>query len=129
VLEALKHFDLAASFFPGVEQAQHPVPALSAWLQAAAPRLPACGGGRRLLLVCPEGSGQGSLDRIVQQAAGVTPSVVFDSDVSLVLCWETQEIALPRAAAALVAGRLDCVQIASRLHTRIDVHWTPLPLA
>jgi len=129
VLDALKHFDLATVFFPGVEQAQHPVPALRAWLQAAAPRLPACGGARRLLLVCPEGSGRGSLDRIVEQATGVTPSVVFDADVSLVLCWETQEIALPRAAAALVADRPDCARIATRLHTRVDVHWTPMPSA
>jgi hypothetical protein len=127
VCEALEQIDLATVFFPGLEHAQQATPALRAWLGAAVPRLSDCGGGRRLLLVCPEGSGRGELGPIVRRASGQTPSVVFDTDANLVLCWETEGIPLVWAATALLGDRPECARIADRLHTRIDVRWTPLP--
>jgi len=127
ILAALKELDLPKIFFQGVAESGAMDPALRGWLAKALPRLPACGGARRLLLVCPEGSDQQQLGQVVRQLTHQQPSLVFDSDVNLVLCCEAQDMSLTRAASALLGDRADCARIAPRLHTRIDVAWSPMP--
>ncbi len=53
-------------------------------------------------------------------------TMLFDTDVNLVLCCEMQDLPLSRAAATLVAARPECARIAARLHTRIDVAWSAI---
>jgi len=126
ILAALKELDLPQIFFEGVAASGAADPAVRGWLAKALPRLPVCGCAR-LLLVCPEGSGQQQLGKVVRELTRETPSLVFDSDVNLVLCCEAQDIPLTRAAAALLGERADCARIAARLHARIDVAWSPMP--
>jgi hypothetical protein len=44
----------------------------------------------------------------------------------VVLLFETGGLSLKHAAAALIDSRIDLTEVASRLHTRSDVTWTPL---
>ncbi|NQU22531.1 MAG: protein kinase, partial [Candidatus Nealsonbacteria bacterium] len=112
---------------------------LGSLLEAAAPVLPQCGGSQRLVLVCPESSNNGGTASPASSDAGDArlqetfrrqldekPSVVHDSDGDLVLCFEAQGIPLATVATRLVDNRADYAQAASRLHTRIDVSWSPL---
>ena len=92
----------------------------------ATPRLPACGGGKRVLLVLPEGSDPAAIQSSLKTDFDETSSVVFDHDGEMVLCHEVESISLTRAAAALADNRPDYADAASRLHTRADVCWTSL---
>jgi len=96
-------------------------------LRQAAPRLTGCGGARRLLLVMPRGSDP-SLPSSYQQAAEVIPSVAWDSDADLTVCFEVEQLSLAHAAAALIDYRSDYAEAARRMHTRLDVPWTVMPL-
>ena len=95
-------------------------------ISAAAPRLPACGGGKRILLVLPEGSDPAAIQSDLERNLDETSSVVFDRDGDIVLCHEVERISLARAAAALADNRPDYADAASRLHTRVDIRWTSL---
>ena len=92
----------------------------------ATPRLPACGGGKRILLVLPEGSDAAAIQSDLEENLNETSSVAFDRDGDIVLCHEVERISLARAAAALADNRPDYADAASRLHTRADVRWTSL---
>lgn len=126
VYGALQRIDFARLIFRNREGTAG-ADSFLAWLEAAQPRLSVCGGTRRLLLVCPEGPAGDDLGPLVAEQAGQGISVVRDSDVNLVLCSEMSDLPLARAAAVLLGGRPERAQIASRLHTRVDIAWTPLP--
>ena len=49
-------------------------------------------------------------------------------DPQLTVCIEREQISLRDVAATLVAGRSKFAELASRLHTRVDVSWAPLRL-
>jgi hypothetical protein len=92
-------------------------------LADAEPVLAACGGARRLLVVSPDDElarlpGDGS------DGTHPTPSVVIDTDADLILCHEIERLSIARAAAMLIDRRPDYEEVASHLHTRIDVVWT-----
>jgi eukaryotic-like serine/threonine-protein kinase len=95
-------------------------------ITAATPRLPACGGGKRILLVLPEGSDASAIQSDLEENCDETSSVVFDRDGDIVLCHEVETISLARVAAALADNRPDYADAASRLHTRADIRWTSL---
>ena len=70
-----------------------------------------------------------SPDSLAKQVGGEfshPPTVVPDASGDVVLLFETGELSLKHVAAALVDSRLDLTEVASRLHTRSDVTWTPL---
>ncbi|HUY32749.1 MAG TPA: tubulin-like doman-containing protein [Pirellulales bacterium] len=95
-------------------------------LKAAAPRLGACGGARRLLLVAPEGRSLEPLARQIGEEAGQAPTVIMDAESDALLCFEAEDLPVTRMAAAVLDGRFQIVDVASRLHARIDVAWSPL---
>ena len=103
-----------------------PAQVKEALLEAAMPPLLQAGGSQRLLLVCPEGSDDTALQEAFRRHLEEKPSVVHDSDGDLVLCYEAERLPLATVAARLIQNRPDYAQAASRLHTRIDVKWTPL---
>ena len=94
-------------------------------VEAATPRLSACGGGRRLLLVVPDGFSTDEFRRQLGETAAKT-TVMTDADTDVRLCCETEQVELKRVAAVLLDNRYQAVELASRLHTRIDVAWSPL---
>jgi hypothetical protein len=99
---------------------------LTAGLKAAQPKLGPCGGARRLLLVAPEDLAPGQLLEQLRLKVEGGPSLLTAPSDGVLLCYELQELALRHVAAALLEGRLPYVELASRLHTRIDVPWATL---
>jgi predicted metal-dependent hydrolase len=99
---------------------------LGVHLEKAAPRLLSCGGSRRLLVVLPDGCSDEQVREAVDAHVSESPTVAFDSDFDMVLCWEMREMPISRVGLALIDYRADYAQVASRLYTRVDV--APLPL-
>jgi len=97
-----------------------------AGVKSAKPRLSQCGGARRLLLAAPNEFPLERLLREVGGEVGETPTVVADAENRVLFCYEAEQLSLRRVAAALLDRRFQNVEIAARLHTRIDVNWSPL---
>ncbi len=127
VLAALRDIPIDNALL-GTGDAAQQLERLHACVATARPALLDCAGSQRLLAVLPEGSATGTLQTALSQFAGPAATLVADKDVDLILCYEQQELSLVHVAARLIEGRNDYAQIASRLHTRIDVTWTELPL-
>jgi len=45
----------------------------------------------------------------------------------VLLCWEVSQLPLLRAAARLVGEHRDAMDLARKVHTRIDISWTEPP--
>ena len=103
-----------------------PMFSVPAGLQAATPSLPHCGGARRLLLLIPADLSSAELIRRVRDEVAASPTVVADKENEVLLCYEMEQLPLPRVAAAVLDQRFQNVEVASRLHTRIDVQWSNL---
>ena len=125
ILDTLKHIDVAAPLLP-TRDGSRDTQQLEASLEAAAPRLHDCGGSKRLLLVLPEASDPAPVRQVLENDFQETASVVFDSDGDMVLCCEVEQLPLVAAAVRITDNRADYIQAAARLHTRVDVKWTPL---
>ena len=96
---------------------------LKACLEDAAPRLETCGGNRRLWLFGACDATRESLRAAIELETSRIPSVVVDSHVDFVVGWEVEGMSLPRVAAYLMDNQRDAAQLASRLHTRVDIAW------
>ena len=67
-----------------------------------------------------------------QKIAADLPSatVIPTAQSDLMVCHEVENLDVCRVAARLVEGRRDYVEIpAKRLHTRVDVTWSEMPLS
>jgi len=127
VLARLGSIDIAGSALTGENEAQP----IRRCLAGAKPLLPVCGGKRRLYCILPAESAQNLTSEMLATQIGPAefqqpPSVVPDASGDVVLLFETGELSLPHAAAALIDSRIDLTEVAGRLHTRADVTWTPL---
>jgi hypothetical protein len=127
VLGRLGAIDIAGSAL-GVEGDDH---SIRRCLEGARPVLPPCGGKRRLFCILPAESAQKLTSETLAAQIGPAefqqkPTVVPDASGDVVLLYETGELSLKHAAAALIDSRVDLTEAASRLHTRSDVTWTPL---
>ncbi|HVU87513.1 MAG TPA: tubulin-like doman-containing protein [Pirellulales bacterium] len=101
---------------------------LRSCLAEAMPELAMCGGNRRLLVLTNRPEDVAALAEGVTRIAGHAPSVVVDSANDPALCYEVAGLPLWEVAASLVDGQPHCAALASRLHTRCDIEWTPLAL-
>jgi hypothetical protein len=126
ILRALKNVAAREMSTAGECGGGGPIFSLTAGLKAALPRLSKCGGARRLLLVTPEDLPPQQLREQVGREVGATPTVVAGSGNGVLLCYEVQDLTLRRVGAALLNGRTSFVEVAARLHTRIDVPWATL---
>lgn len=97
---------------------------LAAGLKAATPRLDRCGGARRLLLITPEADLAAQWTEQLGGDMAEPPTVIADADEDVLLCYEAEQLPLDRVAAAVLDGRTQLIEGASRLHTRIDVPWS-----
>lgn len=126
VLHALKQINITNFFSPPGSPRDSKGVGLNTCLNMATPRLLACGAAKRLLLVIPENANSANVQQAVQQQLHQQPTVVVDSDGDIVLCQEAEQLS-PRSVAAYLANQREQVpQLAARLHTRVDVTWTPL---
>jgi eukaryotic-like serine/threonine-protein kinase len=126
VLRALKEVTLQEIRTQGEGAAAAGLFSLARGVEAAAPRLAKCGGGRRLLLVVPDGFSGDELLRQLGPTASSKITVASDADADVRFCCEMEQVGLKRVAAVLLDHRYQAVELAARLHTRIDVAWTPL---
>ena len=125
VVGAMRSLDVADILFH--DEAESVTSAFTQSLAAAQPQLLRCGGARRLLVMLPKNSTHVRPLRILHEQFGETPSVSRNNDGDFVLCYEVEGISLTQAAVTIIDGRRDFVEFAGRLHTRTDVHWSPLP--
>ncbi|MFV2066614.1 MAG: tubulin-like doman-containing protein [Pirellulales bacterium] len=105
---------------------EKPGNALEACLEAATPSWTGCGGARRLLLVLPERAEAASLAQQIVADHSAAPSIVHDPDPEVRFCFEVERLPLAALARSLVEHNTSYIDIAARLHTRIDVEWTKL---
>jgi hypothetical protein len=54
------------------------------------------------------------------------PTVIANAENEVLFCYEGEQLVLRRVANALLGQRRQNVELASRLHTRIDVQWMQL---
>jgi hypothetical protein len=101
---------------------------LSVFLQSccdlASPKLlKLSGGAQRLLLAVPESLDASRLGAEVHRLSGDPPTLVPEGWQEPLICYEAESLALDRLSARFLQGRPDCRELASRLHTRVDVSW------
>jgi len=95
-------------------------------LQVVTPPWLKCGGDRRLLITVPEGASAAGLVRQIEHLASVQPSLASGDDVDVALCCEVHRVPLAEVAGLLVEEHPELVDVANRVHTRLDVAWTQL---
>lgn len=95
-------------------------------LKSAAPLLSKCGGARRLVLIAPHDLPSAELTRQLGDDLPAAPTVVTDAGHNVIVCYEAEQLSLQHVAAALLDRRSQYREVASRLHTRVDVQWSPL---
>ncbi len=127
VVSIMKQLDVADVLFQDEDAQQNEVATMAECLAAAKPRILACGGAKRLLLMLPKGSTQVRPIEILHQEMHEIPSVVENCDGDFILCYEVEQISLTQAAVSLIEERRDLAEAASRLQTRTDVSWSSLP--
>ncbi len=81
---------------------------------------------RRLLLVTPDDLSPVELLKQISNEVLQPPTAVADKENEVLLCYEMEQLPLRRVAAAVLDHRFQNVEVASRLHTRIDVSWPAL---
>jgi hypothetical protein len=121
----LKEISIAPVVLDASLTAERQAERLRACVDAARPRLTDCGGSQHLLAIVPKNSAGSALHDAVSQL-DPPATLVNDSDADLVFCYEVQDLSLSNVAARLIENRSDFVQIAARLHTRMDVAWSGL---
>jgi hypothetical protein len=94
---------------------------------ASQPRLAAVGGSRRRVLLLRESGQQESVREQFERCSGSAVRVECDADADVTLVTEMEQLSLRRVAALLAASRADCARLAARLHTRVDIAWSPIP--
>ncbi len=122
LLAALREVDVG-SYLPA--DCEDPPSVLQACLRAAEPRLVDCGGAKTLLLVTSQHDPQRSPAAILRRDLDQPATEVYDATADPVLCREMAGLPLEAVAAALCENRPDYAEAASRLHTRVDIHWRP----
>ncbi len=127
VVGMMKQMDVSDVLFHNDDSPESEVDTLRECLTAAKPRLMACGGAKRLLVMLPKGSSQVRPIEIVHGELKETPSVVENCDGDFILCYESEQVSLTQAAVTIIDGRRDFAEAASRLHTRNNVGWSNLP--
>ena len=126
VQRALAGLDVARLFVESFGDSHAAADQLRASLSAARPLLMACGGTRRRFVSVPKSDGD---EKLVELARGVvepSPTVVTSRAHEIVSCCELGSLSVIDIANSLVDDRPDLIELAARLHTRVDVEWCRL---
>jgi hypothetical protein len=127
ILRMLKQFAVAETTAALEDRPHEPLFEIQAGLKEALPgRLRACGGQQRLLLVVPEQLAATVSGQSPGNGQTLAPTVLADAGSDILVCYEIEDQPLRRIAAEVLDQRFQAVEVASRLHTRTDVAWTPL---
>lgn len=96
---------------------------MQAWIDGSTPKLMDCGGAKRMLMVVGDPSEIAPIKQRIERASGDDVTAVACPGSDMLLCCEMERIPLDSIAASLIGGRREYAELASRLHTRIDVDW------
>ncbi len=89
---------------------------------SAAPHLQGVGGFHSVLLTAPSPDFQ-THERLSQETFGDCVTVIEDPDEPIFLCCGTRNLKVSAVRNAISDQRQDLKEVATRLHTRIDVDW------
>ncbi len=127
ILQMLKEFAIQETTAALEERLHEPLFEIPHGLREALPRrFTGCGGQQRLLVVAPEQLAPAVTRQTPSNGESLAPTVLADADSDMLVCYEVEDQPLRRIAAKVLDQRFQTVEIASRLHTRTDVSWTPL---
>jgi hypothetical protein len=126
ILRALKGASLLELIQASPTGASEPRFSFGAGLKSAEPKFSDCGGARRLLVIAPAGFPAADLVAQTSHETTASPTIVADGGDDVIICYETEHLSLPHVAAAVLNQRLQHVEVAARLQTRVDVPWAPL---
>ncbi|MEX0679304.1 MAG: tubulin-like doman-containing protein [Pirellulales bacterium] len=127
VLAALKQIAIDEALLGSATTAEDRNHTLRACLDAVKAKFTDCGGAQRLLTILPASCASSALRDSMTQQFTPPATIITDTDSDLVFCNEQQQLSLAHVAARLIDGRSNIIQIAGRLHTRVDVPWSELP--
>jgi hypothetical protein len=92
-------------------------------VEAAKPLLQTEMAASRLLVMVPQHIDQTSILASLAREGSPAATVIRMTQGDLIACQEVEQLHVRRVAAALVDNRRDYIEIANRLHARIDVDW------
>jgi len=95
--------------------------------EADAQLLKECGGNRRLLICHGSSAGSEPLAEAIAAQTKALPQFLAGTEPDIAVCCEAENIPLARVAANYLQDRLELPELASRVRTRIDVEWLPIP--
>jgi hypothetical protein len=123
-----RHFQgVAASELP--EQGTYDTEQLQECVDRALPQLASYGGAKRVLVTLPANGGLDAAN-LARDARLAEESVtmVTEGKGIVSVCFEVEQIPLDNIAASLIRNRHDYLDLAAKLHTRIDVDWQPFKI-
>ncbi len=92
-------------------------------LEQATPELVVLGGSKRLLVSAPGQLDQNKMVRFLGDAIQEAASIAYQPNGDLYFCYELEDLPWVGLQSKLVRQRHDCQELASRLHTRINLEW------
>jgi serine/threonine protein kinase len=126
-LDALAGLDAAQLFQKSCENEAEAGKRLVHFLESSLPALVEAGGIGHLIVAAPGGeAGRAFKDLVTRTHAGV-PSTSLTMEGDVLLCWEVSQLPLLHAAAHLLGQDRDAMDLARKVHTRVEVHWTDSP--
>ncbi|MCA9215440.1 MAG: protein kinase [Planctomycetales bacterium] len=92
-------------------------------IENATPSLLEHGGGSRLFILGPDNVDAKKLGGMLEELCDSDINVIVDGGRNLRVCCEAQDIPLSGIKDNFVREHFECQEMASRLHTRINVDW------
>jgi hypothetical protein len=127
-LDAMAELDAAELFQKSCENDAETVKRLGHFLESSLPALVEAGGIEHLIIAAPAGEAGRALGDLVTRTYASVPCTGVTMEGDVLLCWEVSQLPLLRAAARLLGGDSAAMDLARKVHTRVDVHWTDAPI-
>jgi hypothetical protein len=129
IRDGLREYNAATLFLEAHGDPELARNALVIRVQEARPRLLVAGGWQHVVLAMPEGSAGTTLQEMMVQALPSVPITVLTSEEDISVCYEAAHLPWREMTAALVDHEIISAEVVERVLTRIDVNWSPAPVA
>ncbi len=126
IVQALKQVDVSRLLLEMAGKSRAAREPMRDLITAATPRLTVPEAAERLFVFAPGYSDHGTLRWFFNDELQENATIVQTEDDRLTLYCEQTQLHLCDVAASVIDENFRYVEVASRLHTRIDVHWAPL---
>lgn len=108
------------SHLAGDQDTASPQSTLSSVAREAVTELRACGGQERMIVLLPAAAPSTDLQ---EQAEFQGATLVTTPDERVTICHEMSDVPVANLVVKLSGGRQQCLQLAERLQTRVDIRW------